>query len=120
MTAKNIRQIIVFYILAALALTLIWNIALRTYFIPNYFVETKATVFEIISESPISSRGGRQTNLLPTYEYIDDLGNTRIHKSSDGFNAYNSFLFKKHVGDSKAAYYEKGSNEGLFVTDTGD
>ncbi len=91
---------------------------MRVYVIPNYFYTTSATVVDIREKNPFTRRGGRQVNYLPTYTYTDDQGMSRTLESNDGFNSINGILFKREIGESVIAYYEKGSQNGLFITKT--
>jgi hypothetical protein len=100
-------------------ITIIWNIILHIFILPNYFVKTEATVIDIARVGRGGSRGSLPDN-LPIYTYTDDKGELRTYYSRDGFNVINGVLFKKEVGKHFVAYYEKGSREGLFITGTGD
>lgn len=106
--------------LGTILVTVVWNVALNTWILPNQFFKTEVEVISIQSVAPSTYRGGRQTNSFPTYRYVDDKGALRTFESKDGYNWINGVLFKKEVGQKVIGYYEKGSKEGLFITETGD
>ena len=117
---NKIQKIILCYVSGILLLTVAWNVALQAVILPKYFSKTEAKVLELRTKQPRTHRGGRQTNQFPVYVYRDDKGELRTLESQDGFNSVNGFLFKKEVGQTSKAYYEKGATNGLFVTGTGD
>lgn len=118
--ARTRKNIAVMILAVLIILTVLWNVVLNVFILPNQFIKTEVEVINIQAKAPSSFRGGRQTNYFPTYKYTDDKGEARTLVSNDGYNWINGFLFEKKVGDKIPGYYEKGSQEGLFVTQTGD
>lgn len=121
MHRDKIQKPIIYYIATTIALTILWNVALRLIILPTQYVKSQVRVVELTSKAPNISGGGRQVTTYPTYEYTAIDGSIRTLESNDGFNRYNGILFEKHKGQLITAYLDKNNADTEpFITNTGD